>query len=138
MTSRFASLRNRSFGAALLALCSLPLAPVASLAHAESPKPAAATAQPAAVPAADGVININTATAQELDRLPGVGPSRAEAIVALRTKMKHFEHLEDVMRVKGIGRATFRKLRPLLRLDGATTLVEKHAHAPRPAHPAAG
>ncbi len=77
-------------------------------------------APPAAAPVT-GTININTATATELEMLPGVGPSRAEAIVSTR-KQRAFEKVEDIMRVKGIGRATFRDLRPLLTTQGATTL----------------
>jgi hypothetical protein len=38
--------------------------------------------------------------------------------------MKAFKNLEDIMRVRGIGRKTFRKLSPMLRLQGPTTLIE--------------
>jgi competence protein ComEA len=69
-----------------------------------------------------GVVNLNTANEAELERLPGVGPTRARAIVALRTRLARFTHVEQLLRVKGIGRATFRKLRPLVALQGATTL----------------
>jgi comEA protein len=75
-----------------------------------------------AVPAAPGVVNLNTATAEELDRLPGIGPTRARAILELRARLGRFRRIEDLMRVKGIGRATFRKLRPLITLEGVTTL----------------
>jgi competence protein ComEA len=73
-------------------------------------------------PASPGVVNLNSASAEELERLPGIGPSRARAILALRAKLSHFSRLEDLLRVKGIGRATFRKLRPWLALSGPTTL----------------
>jgi competence protein ComEA len=120
----------------LLALSTLCLAPQV---HADGAKPASHAAQAAAQTSApvDGVVNLNTASVEELDRLPGVGPSRAQAIIALRTHLKHFERVEDVMRVKGIGRAMFRKLRPMLTLQGPTTLPEKAAHARRPNAPAA-
>ena len=62
-------------------------------------------------------VYINHASMEELRRLPGVGPKRAEAIVALRQRMGRFQRVEDLLRVKGIGRATIRKWRPLLRLD---------------------
>jgi len=68
-------------------------------------KPTTTTARP---------IDINTASATELEALPGVGPSRAQAIVDARTRMKGFQRVEDLMRVKGIGRKTFRELRPLV------------------------
>ena len=75
-----------------------------------------------------GVVNLNTATAAELERLPRVGPARAQAILALRAQLKRFSKVEQLLRVKGIGRATFRKLRPLLALDGPTTLPERKPH----------
>lgn len=71
---------------------------------------------------ASGVVNLNTAGLQELIALPGVGPSRAQAILDLRTRMNGFKRIEDLMRVRGIGRKTFRKLQPMLRLQGTTTL----------------
>ena len=108
-------------------LLSLLLAPALS-AQAQAPKAAArpaAAAQPAPVaPSAQGVINLNTASVEELTRLPGIGQSRAQAIVELRTKLHGFKSVEDILRVKGIGRKSFRKLEPMLRLQGATTLTE--------------
>jgi competence protein ComEA len=74
---------------------------------------------------APGVVNLNTASAAELERLPRIGPSRAQAILALRAKLTRFSKIEQLLRVKGIGRATFRKLRPLLTLNGPTTLHDK-------------
>jgi comEA protein len=86
------------------------------------PNSAADASHSAAQP--PGVVNINAASAEELERLPGIGPSRARAILALRAQLKHFTRLEELLRVKGIGRATFRKLRPLLSLQGETTLTQ--------------
>lgn len=71
------------------------------------------------------VVNLNTATATELERLPRVGPARAQAILALRAQLTQFSKVEQLLRVKGIGRATFRKLRPLLTLSGPTTLLDQ-------------
>jgi competence protein ComEA len=84
-------------------------------------------AQQLSVPSGErtGVVNLNTATAAELERLPRVGPARAQAILALRAQLKRFSKVEQLLRVRGIGRATFRKLRPLLALDGPTTLPER-------------
>jgi len=75
-------------------------------------------------PSKNGVLNLNTANEEELMRLPGVGASKAKAILELRSQLKGFKRVEDLMRVKGIGRKTFRKLLPMLKLEGATTLVE--------------
>lgn len=88
-------------------------------------------------PSANGVVNLNTASEEELMRLPGVGPSKAKAILELRTQLKGFKKLEDLLRVKGIGRKTFKKLLPMLKLDGATTLVESHGTRPVAAKPGA-
>lgn len=54
-------------------------------------------------------VNLNTATADELDTLPGVGPATAERIIAYRAKRK-FKKPRDITRVKGIGKATFARL----------------------------
>lgn len=62
-------------------------------------------------------VTLNTATMEDLRRLPGVGPKKAEAILALRTRLGKFRRPEDLLRVKGIGRGTFKKLRPLVRVD---------------------
>jgi len=90
-----------------------PLQPTAT--HQTTPTPSTSPTKPD-----EGIVNINTASAEELERLPGVGPTRARAILDLRAR-KPFKHLEDLMQVKGIGRATFRKLRPYLTLKGPTT-----------------
>ena len=90
-----------------------------------SPWPGQAQVSAAAESEPPGVVNLNTASAEELIRLPGVGPARARAILELRARLGHFSRLEELLRVKGIGRATFRKLRPLLALSGPTTLRER-------------
>jgi competence protein ComEA len=75
-------------------------------------------ALPAAPPAAAAPSSHARATADNLRRLPGVGEKRATAIVALRARLGgHFRAVEDLLKVKGIGRATLRRLRPLVHLD---------------------
>jgi competence protein ComEA len=83
-------------------------------------------ADPAAGEALEGqgVVNIQTASADELQRLPGIGPSKAAAIIAQRERAA-FRRVEDIMRVRGIGRATFRRLRTMLTVSGPTTLSEE-------------
>ena len=71
---------------------------------------------------ADGVVNIQTATAEQLQLLPGIGPSKAEAIIAYRTAHP-FARVEDILRVRGIGRGTFRRLRSMISVSGATTMT---------------
>ncbi|MFC1517822.1 helix-hairpin-helix domain-containing protein [Candidatus Margulisiibacteriota bacterium] len=58
-------------------------------------------------------ININTASLQELDSLPKVGPSTAKRIVEQRNK-QYFQKIEDVQKVKGIGKKMFEKLKDRL------------------------
>ena len=60
-----------------------------------------------------GIVNINTATAAELEKLPRIGPVLAEAIVATR-KQKEFASVEDLRRVRGIGAKTLEALRPFV------------------------
>jgi|SRR5579883_180139 len=61
----------------------------------------------------DAPINVNTATAEELQRLPGVGPATARNIIATRTATP-FESVNDLDKVKGIGPKTLAKLRPFV------------------------
>jgi competence protein ComEA len=60
---------------------------------------------------------LNHASIEELRRLPGVGPKRAEAILVLRQRVGRFQRVEDLLRVKGVGRGAVKKWRPLVRLD---------------------
>lgn len=85
-------------------------------------QPRARGAQSQTAEAPDGVVNIQTATAEQLQLLPGIGPSKAEAIVAYRER-RAFRRTRDILRVRGIGRATFRRLRSMLTVDGPTTLA---------------
>lgn len=62
-------------------------------------------------------VYLNQASVDELRRLPGVGPKRAEAILVLRQRLGRFQRVEDLLRVKGVGRGAVKKWRPLVRLD---------------------
>ncbi len=66
---------------------------------------------------ADGRVVVNVASEEELTRLPGVGPTRAKAIVALRSRLGRLRSLNDLRRVKGIGRRSLERLRPHAVLD---------------------
>jgi competence protein ComEA len=60
---------------------------------------------------------LNAATLADLQRLPGIGEKRAEAVLSVRARLGRFHQIEDLLKVKGIGRATLKKLRPLVRID---------------------
>lgn len=62
------------------------------------------------------VIDLNTATAEQLDTLPGVGPVTAAAIVAHRDEHGPFGSVDDLLDVRGIGEAKLEQLRPLVRV----------------------
>ncbi len=64
--------------------------------------------------AATDKININTASAEELDKLPGIGPSIAKAVIDYRTQHGPFKTIEAINDVKGIGDALFAKIKDLI------------------------
>ena len=68
-------------------------------------------ADPTVVPGEDKRVNLNTATLEELDALPGVGPSTAKNIIAYREAHGGFAAPEEIMNVKRIGEKTFDKLK---------------------------
>lgn len=72
-----------------------------------------------------GVVNINTASAEELQLLPRVGPSLAGRIIAFREANGPFRTVDEIVAVKGIGESSFEKLRPYIVTSGATTLTDK-------------
>lgn len=65
------------------------------------------------------VVNLNAASAQQLEQLPGVGPRMAARIVEYRQKNGPFKKIEDLMNVRGIGEKNFLKLKPLITVGGA-------------------
>ena len=62
------------------------------------------------------LVPVNTAPASELQKLPGIGPKLAEAIMAYRKQSGHFASVEQLLEVKGIGPAKLRRLRPFVEL----------------------
>jgi competence protein ComEA len=61
-----------------------------------------------------GKINLNTATLEELDALPGIGPSIAQRIIDFRTQNGAFEKIDDVKKVRGIGDALFSSIKDMI------------------------
>ncbi len=104
-----------------------------------SPVPERIPHPPAAKATVEDPVVLNQATIEDLRRLPRIGPKKAEAILALRQKLGRFRQVEDLLRVKGIGRATLKKLRPLLRVDAReapaaqpSAPLTRRMSAPRP------
>ncbi|MNG27512.1 ComE operon protein 1 [compost metagenome] len=58
-----------------------------------------------------GLLDLNTATLEQLDKLPGIGESKARAILEYRSKKGSFKRVEELMDVKGIGEKMFEKLK---------------------------
>lgn len=61
-------------------------------------------------------VPVNTAPASELQKLPGIGPKLAEAIIEYRTRSGPFVRVEQLLEVKGIGPAKLGRIRPLVNL----------------------
>lgn len=76
--------------------------------------------EPRTAPAVFGVLpeeallDLNSATAEELECLPGVGPVTAEAIIQRREELGAFVTEEDVLSVPGLGEGTYEKMRPYI------------------------
>lgn len=75
--------------------------------------PILAQDQSAARPAV-AQLDLNTASSQELQSLPGIGPRTAERILEYRQQRGRFEKIEELMNVRGIGEKSFLKLRTLV------------------------
>jgi competence ComEA-like helix-hairpin-helix protein len=71
-------------------------------------------------------INLNTATFKQLQELPGVGPTTANAIIQFRDKSGPFKRPEDLLAIHGISQAKFEKVRPYVKVG---------AYAPRASAP---
>jgi competence protein ComEA len=78
-----------------------------------SPALAAGKARPA------GKVNINTANAEQLSTLPGVGPKLAARIIEYRQKSGTFRSPQELLNVKGVGEKNFAKIEPLLTVGEA-------------------
>ena len=83
-------------------------------AQAKAPVPRGAKAAPTTA-----VVNINTASAAELDSLPGIGAKTAARIIEYRQKNGPFKKVEELMNVRGVGEKNFLKLKPQLTVGAA-------------------
>ena len=74
----------------------------------------ASTFQNPAQVAEKASLNLNAATLDQLETLPGIGRKVAERIIEYRTKSGGFKKIEELMNVKGIGEKSFLKIKPLI------------------------
>lgn len=77
--------------------------------------PAVPSSAPATLPPGNpALLDLNAATVAELDGLPGIGPSKAQAIAAYREAHTGFRTVEELLEVKGIGPKLYEQIRPLV------------------------
>jgi competence protein ComEA len=93
--------------------------------------PGAATTSKAKRTVGTGLLNLNGATLDQIDGLPGISPRVAAGVVAERTSHP-FTRPEDVLRVKGMSRRRFERLRPHLTVSGPTTFRAAGTSRPFP------
>jgi competence protein ComEA len=79
-----------------------------------APPPAVSGGESESAGAAGGLVNINTATAEELETLPGIGEVTAQRIIDYREANGPFETIEDIQNVSGIGPKTFEGMKDLI------------------------
>lgn len=107
--------------AVMLLACALMLARFAAEEHSGrelNSLPASRVTAGTGHPVREGQIDVNTASTEELDKLPGIGSVKAEAIVAWRTEHGAFRYPEDLIHVHGIGESTLAKLLDLITTGG--------------------
>src|SRR6185295_7422538 len=78
-------------------------------------------------------VNINTASKEELEALPGIGPVKAQAIIDHGTANGRFKPVEDIMQVKGIKDGEFAKIKGQIAVTGATSMSARGAMKSEPA-----
>lgn len=65
-------------------------------------------------------VNLNTASAEQIEQLPGIGPGTAKAIIAFREKSGPFTRIEDLLAIRGITERKLKQLRPYVTVNGKT------------------
>jgi competence protein ComEA len=105
----------RSLLSSFVVSCLLCAVSSPALAQAKAtPRAAAKTA-----PASTAIVNLNTASASDLEGLPGIGAKTAARIVEYRQKNGPFKKIEELMNVHGVGEKNFLKLKPQISVSPA-------------------
>jgi comEA protein len=94
------NLRRLSCACIVLVCLGLTLAPLTSLAQQSKAGPEK--------------VNLNTATAEQLQNLPGIGPATAKSIIDYRSKVGKFNKIEEIINVRGIGEKKFQVIKDRL------------------------
>ena len=68
---------------------------------------------------AQGKVNLNTGSLEDLQKLPGIGPAMAERVIAWRKENGGFQNAEDLLQVSGIGEKKFAKIQPFIIVSGS-------------------
>lgn len=76
-------------------------------------------------------LDLNTATAEQLEKLPGIGPTTAKAIVRFREKSGPFRRVEDLLAIRGITKKKLEKIRPLVTVKEAPKVEGRNGEGKR-------
>ena len=106
---------------ALSAVCALVLAQP----HASATAAAQSSSRSGTKAPFTGTVNINTASAMDLQALPGIGAKTAALIVEYRQKNGPFKKVEELMNVRGIGEKNFLKLKPQITVSASAAKAER-------------
>ncbi len=79
-------------------------------------------------------VNINTATSQELQQVPGIGPATAEKILQMRKSYGAFKSVDDLLAIRGLGPKRLEKMRKYLTV-GKTPKAQPPARSPKDSSP---
>ena len=96
-------------------LCALLLLAISALTASTDRTPA--EKKPAGKPPPSQPVDVNSASAADLQQLPGVGPATARAIIHHRSRNGPFRRVEELLIIRGISRSKLRRLRPHVRLN---------------------